>query len=113
MIVRVNIPVENLTKEIKLKIEKLVAKHKGKVCGEKEMQVPESIYEAVELVGEERALELFLDGYKISERSSLYPTPEGKPSRVALAKKEIYETLIGSGISVEVASKATGYIPGA
>lgn len=96
-----------------MKKEKLVAKHKGEICGEKELNVPETIYEAVELVGEERALELFIDGYRISERSSLYPTPEGKPSRVAIAKKEIYDTLVASGISVEVASKATGYVAAA
>lgn len=96
-----------------MKKEKLVAKHKGEVCGEKEINVPETIVEAVELVGEERALELFLDGYKISERSSLYPTPEGKPSKIAMAKKEIYETLVSNGVSEDVARKATGYSPAA
>lgn len=93
-----------------MKKETLSAKSKGVVCGEKEIDVPDTIYEAIELVGEERALDLFIDGYKISERSSLYPTPEGKPSKLAMAKKDIYDKLISQGISKEVASAATGYI---
>lgn len=94
-----------------MKKETLVAKSKGVVCGQKDIDVPETIYEAIELVGEERALDLFIDGYKIAERSSLYPTPEGKPSKMLLAKKEIYDRLIAKGIPSDVASQATGYEP--
>lgn len=92
-----------------MKKEILIAKSKGVVCGEREIDVPDDIYEAIKLVGEERALDLFLDGYKISERSSLYPSPEGKPSKLAIAKKEIYDALVASGVSIAVAGKATGY----
>ena len=38
-----------------MKKEKLTAKHKNAICGEKDIDIPETIYEAVELVGEERA----------------------------------------------------------
>ncbi len=94
-----------------MKTETLTAKHKGVECGSKEIKIPETIYEAIELVGEERALDMFIDGYKISERSSLYPTPEGKPSKILLRMKEVYENIVKAGVPPEAASKITGYTP--
>lgn len=94
-----------------MKKEILIAKHKGEECGRKEINMPETIYEAVELVGEERALELFTDGYKISERASLYPTPEGKPSKMTQMKADIYAKLVQNGVPAAKASEITGYEP--
>ena len=84
-----------------MKKYELIAKNKaGAIIGKKVVDMPESIHEAIEHLGEDRVYQDFISGWKVRERASLH-----KPKTPA----ELYKDLIAAGVPEDVARRATGY----
>lgn len=79
----------------------LIAKNKsGMVIGKKEIDMPETIQEALDTLGHDRVYQDFISGWKVRERASLH-----KPK----TPKEMFVELISAGVPEDVARRATNY----
>jgi len=91
-----------------MKTEIIVAKSKGEVVGEKEINIPESVKEAIGEYGEGKVLSYFVQHLKVAERATLYPKVASAGS---VSRKKVYEDMVAAGVDEATASQISNYTP--
>lgn len=86
--------------------ETIVAKQKGDVCGEKVINIPESVEEAVEAYGAEKVVSYFNQHLKVATRAALYPKVASAGS---IGKKTVYLACLANGCDDETARGISKY----